>query len=162
MTHQRRYVQKWTAYEAMGIAAMLPGMQHMITLMQRALDDMRAALARVQTREANYEEEAGDATAIQPYDDPRININMSVWESIEALQALVYRSQHVGPLRDRKKWFEKMSLPHYCLWWIPAGHIPTVAEARERLEYYQANGATPYAFWFHECFPAPAAEPAIA
>ena len=62
MTHQRRYVQKWTAYEAMGIAAMLPGMQHMITLMQRALDDMRATLARVQDRKANYEEEAGEAT----------------------------------------------------------------------------------------------------
>lgn len=36
--------------------------------------------------------EAGDATYLRPYDDERIIFNLSVWESIEQLQAYVYRS----------------------------------------------------------------------
>jgi len=45
-----------------------------------------------------------------------------------------------------------------CLWWVPAGHRPTVAEGRERLTHYQEQGATPYAFWFSQRFSAPVAE----
>jgi hypothetical protein len=45
--------------------------------------------------------------------------------------------------------------PSYCLWWIPLGHVPSVAEGRERLEHYQKNGATPYSFWFSQHFPEP-------
>jgi Domain of unknown function (DUF3291) len=47
-----------------------------------------------------------------------------------------------------------MDKPHYCLWWIPTGHFPSVAEGRERLEHYQLRGATPYSFWFSKLFPA--------
>lgn len=102
--------------------------------------------------------EAGNATDIVYNDDPFVIPNMSVWESIETLRNYVYTSQHIGVLRDRAKWFEKMDKPHYCLWWIPAGHIPTVGEARERLEHYQQHGATPYSFWFSKQFPVPSPE----
>jgi hypothetical protein len=85
-------------------------------------------------------------------------VNMSVWESLEALRNYVYRSDHVGVFRDRAKWFEKMDKPIYCLWWVPAGHLPTVAEGRARLEHYQRHGATPYSFWFSQHFPQPANE----
>lgn len=57
--------------------------------------------------------------------------------------------------------FEKMDKPHYCLWWIPAGH-PTVSEGCERLERYQQHGPTPYSFWFSKLFPAPVQEVAHA
>ena len=97
--------------------------------------------------------ESGNATDVAYSDDPFVIVNMSVWESVEALKDYVYRSQHIGPLRDRAKWFEKMDRPHYCLWWIPAGHMPTVSEGRERLEHYQKHGATGYAFWFQKVFP---------
>src|SRR5262245_19377843 len=50
--------------------------------------------------------ESGDATSVRAYDDPLIFVNMSVWESLEKLHAYVYRSAHVGVLRDRKRWFE--------------------------------------------------------
>jgi len=83
---------------------------------------------------------------------------MSVWESIEALRNFAYKSDHARVFRDRAKWFERMGKPHYCLWWIPAGHLPTVAEGRERLRHYQSNGATPYSFWFTQPFPQPANE----
>jgi Domain of unknown function (DUF3291) len=102
--------------------------------------------------------ESGNATDIAYNDDPFIIVNMSVWESIQALRDFAYRSNHVRVFRDRAKWFEKMDQPNYCLWWIPAAHIPKVAEGRERLEHYQRHGATPYAFWFSQQFPAPADE----
>ncbi len=106
--------------------------------------------------------EQGNATDLAYNDDPFIIVNMSVWESIEALKDFTYRSQHLNVFRDRKKWFEKMAKPHYCLWWIPAGHTPTVEEGKMRLEMYQKLGSTPEAFWFSEWYPAPAGEPALA
>ena len=84
-------------------------------------------------------------------------INMSVWESLDALQQYVYRSAHVGPLRDRKQWFEPMEGPILALWWVPAGHIPTVAEAMERLDYLKQHGPSSYAFTFRTPFPSPEA-----
>jgi Domain of unknown function (DUF3291) len=61
----------------------------------------------------------GNATDLAYNDDPFVLVNMSVWESIEALQAFTYKSQHLHVLRDRKKWFERMELPHYCLCGFP-------------------------------------------
>jgi hypothetical protein len=43
------------------------------------------------------------------------------------------------------------------LWWVPAGHIPTIAEAIERLEHFRRHGPTPHAFSFREPFPPEAA-----
>ena len=103
--------------------------------------------------------ESGNATDIAYNDDPFVIVNMSVWESPEALQDFAYRSDHIKVSRDRAKWFEKMDKPNYCLWWVPAGHVPSVAEGRERLEHYQTHGATPYSFWFSQGFPAPEDNP---
>jgi hypothetical protein len=100
--------------------------------------------------------EDGNATSIRPWDDdPLMAINMSVWESLEALQQYVYKSHHVGPLRDRKQWFEKIDGPILVLWWVPVGHLPTTDEAKERLAHLRANGPTPHAFTFRAPFPAP-------
>ncbi len=99
--------------------------------------------------------EDGNAMAIRPFPDERMAINMSVWESLEALQRFVYASAHVGPLRDRKQWFESIESPILALWWIPAGHIPTVTEAKERLQHLKERGPSPYAFTFRTPFPSP-------
>lgn len=100
--------------------------------------------------------DSGNATDIAYNEDPSVIVNMSVWESLEELRDFAYKSPHVKVLRDRNKWFEKLVVPSYCLWWVPIGHIPTVAEGRERLEHYQSHGATPYSFWFSKQFPQPA------
>jgi hypothetical protein len=100
---------------------------------------------------------SGNATDIAYNDDPFVIVNMSLWESLESLRAFVYHSRHLQVFRDRAKWFEKMDQPNYCLWWVPIGHIPSVAEGRERLEYYQRYGSTPYSFWFSQHFPQPEA-----
>jgi hypothetical protein len=99
--------------------------------------------------------EDGDATAYRPYDDDRILLNMSVWESLETLSQFVYRSPHAEVMRQRREWFERMSAAFLVLWWVPAGHRPTIGEAKERLAHLRAQGATPYAFTFRQPFPAP-------
>ena len=99
--------------------------------------------------------EDGDATAIRAFDDPLILFNLSVWDSLESLHAYVYRSGHVGPLRDRRKWFSAYDGPSLVLWWLPAGQLPTVGMAVERLELLRSRGPGPEAFTFRRPFPAP-------
>jgi len=105
-------------------------------------------------------DEAGDATSIRIFDDPMMMVNASVWESIEALRDFVYRSSHSQVMRGRAEWFEKPDRAYLALWWVPAGHIPTFEELRERLEHRRAQGDTPFAFGFARTFPAPGEEPA--
>jgi uncharacterized protein DUF3291 len=99
--------------------------------------------------------EDGDATSIKVYDDDMIIINLTVWESADALREYVYKSAHQGVLRDRKRWFAKFDGPYYALWWIRAGHFPSIEEGRERLDYLRAHGETADAFSFKNVFPKP-------
>ncbi|WP_067664856.1 DUF3291 domain-containing protein [Nocardia miyunensis] len=101
--------------------------------------------------------EDGDATAIRLLDDDRLIVNMSVWSSMASLTEFVYRSDHVRIMRQRRGWFETMSEAYQALWWVPAGHLPTVAEAEQRITRLRAHGPTEYAFTFRNAFPAPSA-----
>ncbi len=47
--------------------------------------------------------ESGNATGIQAYDDPRVLINMSVWDSVESLFDYVYRSGHSKVMARRRE-----------------------------------------------------------
>lgn len=96
--------------------------------------------------------EEGDATQIRAYEDELILFNLSVWESLETLRNYVYHTQHGQAMRDRRQWFEPSAQPTMALWWVPAGHLPTVVEARDRLEYLRQQGPTPYAFSFKQSF----------
>ena len=98
--------------------------------------------------------EGDDATDLQPYEDPLIAINMSVWTDIPSLGAFVYRGDHVQIMRRRRDWFEHMDV-YMVLWWVPAGHRPTIDEAKDRLALLEAHGPTPQAFTFKAPFPAP-------
>jgi Domain of unknown function (DUF3291) len=98
--------------------------------------------------------EAGNATSLRwPTNDGTL-VNMSVWESVEALSDFVYRSAHVDVMKQRRKWFETMQL-YMVLWWIPRGHIPTLEEAHERLQHLRDHGPTRHAFTFRQPFAAP-------
>lgn len=105
------------------------------------------------------QDDSGNATSIQTSEDPYLLVNMSVWESIEALKDFVYRSSHAGVFADRARWFEKPSQPHQALWWIPAGHIPTTAEGYARLDLLRSVGPGPEAFTFAHPSPPPADQP---
>jgi heme-degrading monooxygenase HmoA len=103
--------------------------------------------------------EDGDATSLRPTEDDLFLINMSVWSSIEALRAFTYSSAHVEVLRRRREWFERLATAHLVLWWVPAGHIPTVDEALDRLDRLRRDGPTPAAFTFRTPFEPDAAGP---
>ncbi|GAA4601131.1 DUF3291 domain-containing protein [Actinoallomurus liliacearum] len=95
--------------------------------------------------------EGDDATTIRPYGDDVI-INFSVWESRAALWDFVYRSAHLDVLRRRREWFLRMAEPYMVMWWVPAGSIPSVEEARERLDRVRRRGPGPEAFTFRESY----------
>ncbi len=88
-------------------------------------------------------------------DDPALTINMTVWESIEALAAFAYRNTtHRGVMRRRAEWF--VELPAYlALWWVEAGRMPTLAEGMSKLELIGRVGPTAEAFDFRTAFAAP-------
>jgi hypothetical protein len=96
--------------------------------------------------------EAGNATDIRPTDDDLFLINLSVWRSMEALRAFTYTSGHVHVLRRRRSWFEQLAAAHLVLWWVHAGHIPTVEEALARLDRLRRDGPTRAAFTFRAPF----------
>ena len=98
------------------------------------------------------QDEDGNATGIKVFDDDLEIINLTVWESIEALADFTYRSGHVEFLRRRRDFFEAPTQPILCLWWIPEGTIPTVEDAVARLEHLRRHGPTPMAFTFRTRF----------
>jgi Domain of unknown function (DUF3291) len=100
------------------------------------------------------QDEFGAATTIRAFDDPLMIVNLTVWESIETLREFAYRSGHVEFLRRRREWFVPLGGPSLVLWWVPAGHRPTIEEARERLERLTADGPTRDAFTLKVPFPA--------
>jgi hypothetical protein len=99
--------------------------------------------------------ESGDATGIRAFDDDRIIVNLTEWETIESLGRFVFASRHIEVLRRRLDWFERMSEAHLALWWIPAGTTPTIEEAERRLATLRERGPSSNAFTLREPFPAP-------
>lgn len=98
------------------------------------------------------QDESGDATSIRAFEDESILINMSVWDSIDALWRFVYAGRHLDVMRRRREWFTRLAETHLALWWVPAGQLPTLADARERIDRLRAYGPTPQAFTFKRCF----------
>jgi len=92
----------------------------------------------------------GNATYLRPYDDDRILFNLSVWESVEALKKYVYQTAHVEMLRGKQQWFERFAGAYMALWWVPAGHVPGIDEAKKRLAHLEQNGPSQFAFTFQE------------
>lgn len=103
--------------------------------------------------------DGNNATDLSIDGDPLLIPNLSTWTDIPSLGAYVYRSAHVEIMRRRREWFEPAQGPHMVLWWVPAGHRPTVEEAMEKIALLAANGPTPAAFTFRQPFPAPAGAP---
>ena len=98
------------------------------------------------------QDDSGNATSVPVFGDASLIVNLSVWESLEALRAFVYGdAEHRAYMRRRREWFERVD-SFLCLWWIPAGHVPAVAEAEQRLEHLRSHGPAPEAFTFREPF----------
>jgi hypothetical protein len=98
------------------------------------------------------QDESGNATGIKPYGDDLQIVNLTVWESVEALADFTYRTGHAEFLRRRREFFEAASQPILCLWWIPEGTVPSVEDAIARLDHLREHGPTPTAFTFSRRF----------
>jgi hypothetical protein len=99
-------------------------------------------------------ESEGNATYLRPFDDNRMLMNMSVWKTVEQLRHFVYKTVHIELLRERHAWFEKLAGVYTALWWVPAGHIPSVDEAKQRLAHLETHGPSEFAFTFQTVIPA--------
>ena len=131
-----------------------------------------------------FHTEDGTSTSVRPYpDDPLVVINMTVCESIEALHAFTYRSDHGPMYAARHTWFEPMtnapdpsltpepplpaggarqrehgsiSMGHtLVLWWVQAGYTPDPSQGKVRLELLRRRGPSPNAFTMKQHFPPP-------
>jgi GNAT superfamily N-acetyltransferase len=96
----------------------------------------------------------GDATALRPYPDPDVIVNLTVWESVESLKQFVYQGDHLAIFRRRREFFEVPSQAYVVLWWVPEGHIPSLEEAKDRLDFLRRHGPSPWAFTFAHVEPA--------
>lgn len=111
-------------------------------------DESEGFVWRLQTDE-------GNATAVRAFDDPLILVNLSVWQSLEALKSFVLHPNHSRVMRESRSWFEPLEGPHLVLWWVAAGHRPSPDEARKKLEHLAQHGPTPEAFTFATTYPPP-------
>jgi hypothetical protein len=118
------------------------------------LDEINALAEQTPGFVWRLQSDSGNATDIDAYNDPGIIVNMSVWETVEALFSYTYQARHVEVFRQRRKWFEPPRTPHLVLWWVPTGHIPTVEEGKSRLELLIEQGPTAEAFTFKSRVPA--------
>ncbi len=105
-------------------------------------------------------DDSGNATGISAYDDPTIIVNMSVWETPEALYEFAYKTVHRRFVQRRKEWFQLFGAQYVALWWVAEAHMPDVREGRRRLAHLERFGPTAWSFTFRKLFPpTPDAEP---
>jgi hypothetical protein len=102
-----------------------------------------------------HRDESDNSTALRLYEDELIIINMSMWESIEALHAYAYKGDHGPAYAARHQWFEPMEGHTLVLWWVPSGVEPPATEGKERLELLRQRGPTAQAFTLKQRFPPP-------
>ncbi len=78
--------------------------------------------------------------------DAQFVSNLTVWEGVAPLETFVWNTVHRTFYERRTEWFEVLGRMHFVMWWVVAGHKPTLDEGLERLAYLQANGDTDQAF----------------
>lgn len=120
-----------------------------------AIDQVNAEAERSTGFIWRLQDESGNATNIQIYNDPKMLVNLSVWTSIEDLKAYLYNGDHLSIFVRKKEWFAAMETAHMVLWWIEAGTIPTAQQGKAKLEYLIEHGPSEQAFGFRNMFGAP-------
>ena len=94
------------------------------------------------------DDNATSAIDVNAFDDINIISNMSLWANLESLAAFVYRNkEHREIMRRGSEWFDEIDF-HLVLWWVKQGHIPSLDEAKLRLELLESSGPSDRAFTF--------------
>ena len=111
-----------------------------------ALDGINALAERSPGFVWRLQSAAGNATDIKLTDNPQFIVNLSVWETPEHLEHFVWNTVHKRVYQKKGNWFEPMQTPHFVMWWVPAGHIPTPEEALTRLDHLAKHAPSDHAF----------------
>src|SRR5277367_1946541 len=92
------------------------------------LDRINALAERSEGFVWRLKDDSNNATAIRPFPDPTMAVNLSVWDSVEALEKFVWNTVHSRFYNAKANWFEKLATPHFVMWSVPAGHRPSLEE----------------------------------
>lgn len=111
-----------------------------------ALDRINAVAEQSPGFVWRLKDEGGSAVDIQTAPDPRLIVNLSVWDTPSDLEHFVWNTIHKRVYEKKAKWFEAPKTAHFVMWWVPAGHEPTAEEALARLDDLNANGPSERAF----------------
>ena len=98
------------------------------------------------------QDDSGNATGIHVFDDPHQLVNLSVWSSIDALKQFMFQTQHKDFMARRNEWFQPLKEHTYVLWWVEEGHIPSIDEALQKLDWLRKHGESVEAFTFRKTF----------
>ena len=71
---------------------------------------------------------------------------MSVWETADDLGRVVFQTVHRSIYARKHEFFEMPKVNTVAMWWVEPGHVPTVAEAKERLDHLNTHGPSDFAF----------------
>jgi hypothetical protein len=114
-----------------------------------ALDAVNGIAERAEGFVWRHTDESGN-TAETGVDDPRVIVNLSVWEGVAPLENFVWNTVHRQFYRRRAEWFTLMESMHFAMWWVIPGTRPTLDEALARLAHLDRHGNTDHAFgWSH-------------
>lgn len=81
-------------------------------------------------------------------ENPTMIASFSVWETPEAFGHFVFKTVHGAFLKRGSEWFLPGEGARHVLWWVPAGTIPTIEEAREKVSKLERDGPSHAAFTF--------------
>jgi hypothetical protein len=101
--------------------------------------------------------EEGNATSLVAFEwdtsgSAGVITNLSVWESFEALRDFIYSAQHLAVMRQKREWFYQVAEATTALWWIPAGELPTLNAAEEKIKILRNLGPTRESFGLNTIF----------
>ena len=114
------------------------------------LDRINALAERMDGFVWRLKDETGHSTTLQAFTDPTLIVNMSVWRDVSSLEHFVWNTAHKQIYAKKAEWFSAMKMQHFVMWNITEGDLPTVDEAKQRLEHLDTNGNTDHAFnWSH-------------
>lgn len=120
-----------------------------------AADRYEGFVARSHRDPVTLKHSWGDPVMPRFHDPARhagVVFTLSLWRSLESVNAFAYSGVHGEAMRRRLDWFVRPEWPSYAVWWVGDDHVPDWREASSRLELLHDRGPTPEAFNFGTAF----------
>lgn len=89
-----------------------------------------------------------DPRTLAVFEHPLSILNMNVWTTFEDLKRYVFDQVHGAVMYDKNRWFEKPTKVVSVMWWVKIGEVPTIAQAKQKIDLINQIGPSPEAFNF--------------